>query len=166
MIIPSRLSMMAAALKGDPSAWRAAHAHPWLVWEAGSWTRPGADEDVTREVIGRTAALRVDTKDALCYALPPPGKEYALTVGRHRLCSITLNDGSVSRHHLTLNGDHGTWRVRTEHKPVLFRGLLLAPASTAELVSGGVLELGGARLTFLSADDMAARLAAVGPSGA
>ena len=136
--------LLAHQLRG-PQAFAETFAGEWLVWEPGPWQAPPR---------GGTATLKVDATaltpqhgNALCYHLGPATGR-SLSVGRDPQNEVQITDGTVSRRHVTLSGENGTWRVLPSSgrdaslggKPIPEAGAVLAPGST--------LVLGGVALTF------------------
>jgi hypothetical protein len=86
--------------------------HPWLVWNASTWSAPSAD--------GQTRLVRLPSSPspptelyALCLALTFKGDAKRITLGRATDNDIVINDGTVSRHHAVITrAPSGSWQVQ------------------------------------------------------
>lgn len=131
------------------------HGGWWLVWEPGSW-KPNP---------GRAAAtLRVSTAttptsgDALCFQLgelEPAGRR--LRLGRDPGNDLVIDDGTVSRHHLSLRPGPAGWELEAVRDLTVDEH----PVSAGRRVALGVgsrVQLGGVQLTLHANADLRERL--------
>ena len=127
----------------------------WLVWEPGSWKPPQTDEEADggdTQLPEHTLDLRPRGGDALCFQLyaTRATKVGEFVLGRATDSDIVVNDMTVSRVHLKLQFDATGWTVETFGPPTsaalgdtgLFAG------RKAKLPAGGVITIGGVKLTF------------------
>lgn len=134
----------------------------WLVWEPGDWKAP-RNKAATTEVV-RSRVQEPRAGDALCFQLGSTGERRSqLTVGRDDSCQVVLNDATVSRVHLSLEGSLEEWAAAAvdPEKQVLLDGAKLQVISTP-LSPGASLQLGGVSLTFLDSAALVNRVAALG----
>jgi hypothetical protein len=140
--------------------------HCWLVWEPGSWKAPASDENTISS--GSLSPLLLEDAlskgDALCFALKPPAPGNAvLRVGRAVGCDLVINDGTVSREHLTLRlTPEGQWMAerKSQHRPTLHRGIAFPLRGEVALKDGDKLVLGEITLTFYTQRGFSQRLEA------
>ena len=124
--------------------------HPWLVWDATTWSAPRAD--------GATRLARVPVeppppkeRDALCFGLFVKGDIKKIALGRANDNDIVINDGTVSRHHAVLTlGHSGRWQVQPlrSTSATYCGSRQLALNEIAPLVDREKLLVGGVDLTF------------------
>src|SRR4051812_22285627 len=86
----------------------------WLIWEPGAWKASPRGSVTT--IMGAAAVPAAPPAaprqgDALCFFLGAANGR-TLDVGRNPECAIVINDGTVSRQHLLLNGNQGVWIVQ------------------------------------------------------
>lgn len=76
--------------------------------------------------------------------------ESRLLVGRASRCDLVIDDPTVSREHLSLEGRGGRWQAvsRNPKNPALKKGI---PFQAGALVTGDILTVGPARLRFVLA---------------
>lgn len=127
-------------------------AHPWLVWDADSWSAPSLD-GATR-VIGIAAPKpHVAARESLCYALTFPPAKTSLRIGRSGDQDVVINDGTVSRAHAVLHRDpQQRWmlQVVTANARTLHQDRLLSKGNEVTLTDGDRVEFGDVRLRFLA----------------
>jgi hypothetical protein len=142
---------------------RVRYPHCWLVWEAGAWNVPEADEVSPGATRLPTADLYdcLPSGDVLCFELAPGTRTPSVPLGRASHNVIVINDATVSREHLVLRPEpEGGWQVEAQQRagPALLGGRLLKPGQPTRLVSGMQLQLGDVRLTFHDAEGFHVRL--------
>ena len=126
------------------------YGHPWLVWNASTWSAPSVD--------GHTRIIRLPTAPsppkemyALCLALTFKGDAKQITLGRSNDNDVVINDGTVSRRHavITLSAS-GTWQVQPlpETSGTICGSRPLSENEVGALVDGQRLVVGGVELTF------------------
>src|SRR5215211_6215129 len=126
------------------------YGHPWLVWNASTWSAPSVD--------GQTRVVRLPTAPppprellALCLALTFRGDAKEITLGRANDNDVVINDGTVSRHHAVLTRSaSGTWQVRPlpESSGTICASRPLSDKDVSPIVDGQKLMVGGVELTF------------------
>lgn len=128
----------------------------WLVWETvGFKVSPRSAARTMR--LGDLGAAPAQKPDAMCFHLGEAAAQ-SVQLGRDLDCDVPLNDGTVSRKHLEVIAEGGTWWVRVlegreatlDGQPVTSQGLPLKPGSR--------LQVGAVTLTFHDAASLLARL--------
>ncbi|MBL8941260.1 MAG: FHA domain-containing protein [Archangium sp.] len=156
-------SWLLSALKKIASGGRDAvtkqHPGDWLVWEAGNWKAPRA-QTLVLEAVKDAANLAPKGAEALVIALP---MQVSTSVGRAPDADISLNDGTLSGHHLTLARlSDGRWTVEDlgSTNGTTVEGLTLKVGDRMPLRNGSVIKAGQVTLTFQTAEGMWKRLSA------
>lgn len=156
-------SWLLSALKKIASGGRDAvtkqHPGDWLVWEAGNWKAPRA-QTLVLEAVKDAASLAPKGAEALVIALP---MQVSPTVGRAPDADISLNDGTLSGHHLSLGRlSDGRWTVEDlgSTNGTTVEGLTLKVGERMPLRNGSVIKAGQVTLTFQTAEGMWKRLSA------
>jgi hypothetical protein len=126
------------------------YSHPWLVWNASTWSVPSVD--------GQTRVVRLPTAPppskellALCLALTFKGDAKEITLGRANDNDIVINDGTVSRHHAVLTRSaFGTWQVQPlpGTSGTICASRPLSDKDVSRIIDGQKLIVGGVELTF------------------
>ncbi|MEW5739561.1 MAG: FHA domain-containing protein [Myxococcota bacterium] len=135
-----------------------AHAGWWLVWEPGSWKpNPGPAAATLRPA----TAVSPTAGDALCFQLgeaTPGGR--TLRLGRDLTNDLVIDDGTVSRHHLTLRSVSQGWELEAvrdlsvDDQPV-------SAGRRLKVHAGARVTVGGVQLTLHGNADLRARLKAI-----
>ena len=156
-------SWLLSALKKIASGGRDAvtkqHPGDWLVWEAGNWKAPRA-QTLVLEAVKDAASLAPKGAEALVIALP---MQVSTTVGRAPDADISLNDGTLSGHHLSLARlSDGRWTAEDlgSTNGTTVEGLTLKVGERMPLRNGSVIKAGQVTLTFQTAEGMWKRLSA------
>jgi hypothetical protein len=131
------------------------HGHDWLVWEPGSWLPPAR---VTMAGSLDKPSNPSKSGEALAIALDQSMK--SVTLGREGDGDeIILNDGTLSKKHLSLEFDGFHWLVSDlkSRNGTQLNGLKLG-ASPEKLSNGAQLKCGQVHLTFYVPNGMLNRL--------
>ncbi len=154
-------SWLLSALKKIASGGREAlvkqHPGDWLVWEAGNWKAPRA-QTLVLETVKDPAAQTPKGAEALTIALPI---QVSISVGRAPDADISLNDGTLSGHHLTLARlSDGRWTIEDlgSTNGTTVEGLTLKVGDRMPLRNGTVIKAGQVTLSFQTAEGMWKRL--------
>lgn len=133
--------------------------HPWLVWDASTWSAPSLDGE-TR--LGREPSVPTARgTHALCFGLLFSRGATEIAVGRSSQNDVVVNDGTVSRRHAVLTRNaFGTWQVRPlpGNSGTRCGARILTERDVAPLLDRQVLLLGSVELTFYDAKTFAERL--------
>ncbi len=154
-------SWLLSALKKIASGGREAvvkqHAGDWLVWEAGNWKAPRA-QTLVLDTVKDPAHQAPKGAEALTIALP---MQVSISVGRAPEADISLNDGTLSGHHLTLARlSDGRWTIEDlgSTNGTTVEGLTLKVGDRMPLRNGSVIKAGQVTLSFQTAEGMWKRL--------
>lgn len=158
MATPSFLStfLWTQQLRGA-DAFVARYPGAWLVWEPGPWQAPSRTTLTTLKVDGGSATPKAG--DALCFQLAcVEGR--TLKVGREPDNDVQITDGTVSRHHVVLTCQQGTWFIRVAggRQASIGQVTLTEQDPPLRLQPGQVLKLGGAQLSFHDTASLLRRL--------
>lgn len=153
------LSALRKIATGGREAVNKQHPGDWLVWEAGNWKAPRA-QTLVLEAVKNPANLAPKGAEALVIALP---MQVSTTVGRAPDADISLNDGTLSGHHLSLARlSDGRWVVEDlgSTNGTTVEGLTLKAGDRMPLRNGSVIKAGQVTLSFQTAEGMWKRLSA------
>ena len=163
MSAPSYLSsFLWSQQQRGPEAFAAKFPGEWLVWEPGPWR--ASPRGVVATMYGSmptpapaTPVTAPRPGDALCFLLGlATGR--TLDVGRNPDSAIVINDGTVSRQHVLLEGRGSVWWVRVSPgRTATLLGQALSETGQA-MAPGAVLQLGGVTLSFHDTASLLARL--------
>lgn len=153
------LSALRKIASGGREAITKQHPGDWLVWEAGNWKAPRA-QTLVLEAVKDAANLAPKGAEALVIALP---LQVSISVGRAPNADISLNDGTLSGHHLSLARlSDGRWTVEDlgSTNGTTIEGLTLKVGDRMPLRNGSVIKAGQVTLSFQTAEGMWKRLSA------
>jgi hypothetical protein len=133
--------------------------HPWLVWDASTWSAPSLDGETRlgRLPSGPTAR----GAHALCFGLTFNKDAAQITVGRSSQNDVVVNDGTVSRQHVVLTRNaFGTWQVRPlpGNSGTRCGSRILTEKDVSPLVDRQTLLIGSVELTFFEPKTFLERL--------
>src|SRR5215211_2903696 len=124
--------------------------HPWLVWNASTWSAPSVD--------GQTRIIRLPSASnpprelhALCLGLTFKGDAKQITLGRSNDNDVVINDGTVSRHHAVLScSPSGNWQIQPlpDTNGTICGSRALSDNDVAPVADRQKLVVGGVELTF------------------
>jgi pSer/pThr/pTyr-binding forkhead associated (FHA) protein len=150
------LSLLANRLTALGDAFAGQFEGHWLIWEPGQWSAGGIFEH-TKTPHGTRVTGSMG--DSLSFHLKT---RQLLKLGRSSACDIVINDGTVSREHLTLeptkNGDDWVVRVLSAGGVTSVGGVALKHDEEVPLRSGAALRVGDVALTYLDVQDLVRRL--------
>jgi hypothetical protein len=111
------------------------------------------DNKLTREIrVIRDGKRSPDFRDAYqVLEVPADAKSPFIRVGRGNDCDICIDDESVSRVHVSLQGSKTGWRLIDLHSSAgtILNGERLKPGTPHPVTSGDTIQLGSLDLTFL-----------------
>lgn len=151
------LSALKKLAAGGRDALAKQHPGDWLVWEAGNWKAPRA-QTLVLETVKDAANHAPKGGEALTIALP---MQTSISVGRAPDADISLNDGTLSGHHLTLARlSDGRWTIEDlgSTNGTTVEGLTLKVGDRMPLRNGSVIKAGQVTLSFQTAEGMWKRL--------
>ncbi|MER2562962.1 MAG: FHA domain-containing protein [Myxococcaceae bacterium] len=151
------LSALKKLASGGRDALAKQHPGDWLVWEAGNWKAPRA-QTLVLETVKDAANHAPKGGEALTIALP---MQISISVGRAPEADISLNDGTLSGHHLTLARlSDGRWTIEDlgSTNGTTVEGLTLKVGERMPLRNGSVIKAGQVTLSFQTAEGMWKRL--------
>ncbi len=151
------LSALKKLASGGRDALAKQHPGDWLVWEAGNWKAPRA-QTLVLETVKDAANHAPKGGEALTIALPI---QVSISVGRAPDADISLNDGTLSGHHLTLARlSDGRWTIEDlgSTNGTTVEGLTLKVGDRMPLRNGSVIKAGQVTLSFQTAEGMWKRL--------
>ena len=130
------------------------HGEDWLVWEPGTWHAPPRAGNT---LLASPTALTPTTGEALAIPLE---RKVEVVVGRDPKSTISINDGTLSAAHLTLQVVSGKWTVKDlgSRNGTKLDGLPLSPKLPLPINSGARIQAGDVMLTFYSPEGMRERL--------
>ena len=129
----------------------AAFPGEWIVWEATRWVPPALNATQTAVIQLPQNAGTGGSGTALAMWLKLPVGRTELTLGREAPSDIEINDGTLSRTHLTLAKTQLGWTVadaESRNGSLLEGRPLLPRVPSAPLKDGSRLEAGQVNLTF------------------
>jgi hypothetical protein len=135
----------------------------WLVWEPGQWRPARANLETVMGLPQMTpgqAAEEPKEGESLVIALEPRRDKKDVTLGRTG-CDVTIDDRTLSSHHLSFNFDDHHWWVFDvgSRNGSLIDGRKLGK-EPVRLQAGARLQAAQVVLTFYTLDTMYARLKA------
>jgi pSer/pThr/pTyr-binding forkhead associated (FHA) protein len=136
----------------------------WLVWEPGQWRPARANVDTVMGLpqVGKDAPPPAEpaAEESLVIALEPRRDKQDVTLGRSG-CDITIDDRTLSTHHLSFNFDDHHWWVHDvgSRNGSLIDGRKLS-SEPVRLTAGARLQAAQVVLTYYTVDSMFARLKA------
>jgi hypothetical protein len=142
------LSELERLVRTSTDRFRARFAHPWLVWEPGSW-QIGSPFEQTMMPGDDEADIALRRTESLAFALDFGAGPQFLRIGRATDCDVVVNDATVSREHLALTRDlAGQWRVEPLTDGYTHCREVLAVGQSRVVVSGDRIRAGEVLLTF------------------
>jgi hypothetical protein len=151
------LSLLARRFASIGDAFKQQYGGHWLVWEPGQWSASGVF-DPTQSPKG--APPPAGMGDSLTFHMKTPQR---LKLGRSSTCDMVINDGTVSREHLLFEPAPSGWKVKvlSAHGASQVAGVPYKLNNEVTLDPGASLRVGDVALTFLDAERLLVRLAAM-----
>ena len=142
------LSELERLVRAGTDRFRARFAHPWLVWEAGSW-QIGSPFEQTMMPGDDESDLSLRRTEPLAFALDFGAGPQFLRIGRATDCDVVVNDATVSREHLALTRDlGGVWRIEPLTDGYSHCREILTVGQARTVVSGDHIRAGEVLMTF------------------
>jgi hypothetical protein len=150
--------------QGGPEVLKRLCPFDWLVWEPGQWRPARANVETVMGLPVVTAPSGTPGDgESLVIALEPRRDGKEIKLGRAD-CDITIDDRTLSSHHLTFSFDDHNWSVHDvgSRNGSLIDGRKLHK-DPVHLHAGASLQAAQVSLTFYTSDTMYARLKARRP---
>lgn len=135
-----------------------AFPHDWLLWEPGGWRAPGTS---TVGFVGSTPTPPPPDGEALVFPLSLAFGQKELTLGRGPSADIVINDGTLSKKHLTIAIDaRGSWLLRDagSRNGTWIDGVKTQSGVPVGLTNGCRIKAAAVMLTYYSSSGLLNRL--------